>query len=280
MYKQLIIAHPWLSDRATISADSEQGSLPALNLIKSPYPTDWWRSQGSPGEVRITIHLPEVDWLLWDLVTPLYTNSSEEGTWQVIAANSEAGLASPTFEDAVRPLWPVPDMMRPGEPDWRHAFRWLKGNQRTEPWVQLIVNDPSPVVDPSVVDPFIQWGRLYVALAWQPSYHHDKGSEFTPAAEKGRRVITQGGGTRVGASAKPRTFRFNVGFLTQEEMLTKGYELDRIVGTTSDLLVVDAPEDPVHLTKKMVYGTLPDVAGQVHQDYEIYTRQYAIEEML
>lgn len=279
MYKQLLLCHPGLSDRATISASSEQGSLPASNLLRSPYPTDWYRSQGSPGEVRLTIHLPEIDGLLWDTVAPLYGNASEEGTWQIVSAMTEGGLDDPSFEDAVRPLWTVPDMLRPGAPEWRHAFRWLKGNPRPEPWVQLIINDPAPVVPADVVDPFQQWGRLIMGLGWQPSYHHDRGSELTPANERGRRVTTQGGGDRLGTTARPQAFKFNVGFLTREEMLTKGYDLDRIVGTTGDLLVVDAPEDPVFLDRGMIHGTLTSVSGLKHDDFDSYSKAYTIQGM-
>jgi hypothetical protein len=281
MHKKLVIAHSWLSDQASISATSEVGSLPAVNLIRSQYPTDAWRSLGSPGLIRVRMHLPEVEWLGWNLVAPLFTNSSAVGTWQVIAAPTEAQLASPTFEGAVLPCRPVPAMDRPGEPDWRHALSWLgEANVRTEPWVEIIWDDPEPVVPAGITSPFVQWGRVYVTLGWQPSYHRSKGAELTPANERGRRVTTQGGGTRVGPASRPRRYRFNVGFLTREEMLTKGYELDRIVGTTRDLLVIEDPEDPVHLHKGMIYGTLPEPGVERHEEYNTYSRQYQIEEMI
>lgn len=282
-YQQLILAHSYLSDQAMIVATSEQGTMPATNLLRSPYPStaNSWRSLGGARTIKLTIHLPEIDGLLWDLVTPLFTNSSIDGTWQIIAAPTEAGLDSgPTFVDDVRSLWPAPNMMAPGEPEWRHALRWLKGNPRTEPWLQLIVDDPSPVVSDDVLSPFVQWGRLYVALAWQPSYHHDRGAEMTPSNERGRRVVTQGGGDRTGSAARPRTFKFNVGFLTRDEMLTKGWELDRLVGTSGDLLVIEAPEDPLYVHKGMIYGTLPDVVAQVEQEYDIHSRTYTIQERI
>jgi hypothetical protein len=203
MYKKLIIAHPWLSDQAFIQASSEAGTMSASNLVRSMYPTDWWRTNGTTSAV-LDIQLPALDWLQWDLVAPLYTNSGPEGTWQVLAANSQAGLDNPTFEDEVRPLWTVPDMERPGAPEWRHALRWLKNNVRTERWLRLVVTDPTARVPQDVLSPFLQWGRLYVALAWQPSYHRDKGAELTPADERGRRVRVQSGGDRIGQTARPR----------------------------------------------------------------------------
>jgi hypothetical protein len=280
MYKQLILAHPYLSDRSVVTCDSEQGSMPASNLTRSQNPTDWYRSQGSPGTIHMTFHLPEDDGLLWDLICLGYVNSSEDGTLQVIAAMTEGGLGSPSFEDSVRPLWPVPNMLYAGAPEWRHAFRWLEGNPRSEPWVQLIINDPNPICDPDVVNPFFQAGRLFVALGWQPSYHHDKGEQLMPANEKGRRVVTQGGGTRIGIGPRPRSMQFNVAFLDRNEMMTKGYELDRLVGTSQDLLVCDAPKDPVHLDKGLIIGTLPSPGSEHHDDYESYSRSYQIEESL
>lgn len=284
MAQRLLIAHPWLSDQATVAATSEAASMPASNLVRRQAPSDAWRAINTVG-LSIDVHLPEVDLtgrpieISWDFVAPLYTNSSEDATWRIIAAPTQAELDSgPTFSDAERPCWTVPNMIRPGEPEWRHAFRWLPV-PRTEPWLRIYWDDPAPIVPTAEPTPFVQWGRLFVSLAWRPTYSRDRGAGLFPAAESARKGRTFSGATRRGKGPKPRKYRFNVGNLSHAEAMTRGYELARVVGESGQILVIDDPTDANYLDRKFIVGQASQVEFK-HEDFETNSVSYSIEEDL
>lgn len=269
--------------------------MPASNLVRRPQPSDAWRAT-QPVGLALTVHLPEVDGngrpveVLWDLVAALYTNSSEGATWRIVAAPSQAELDSgPTFSDQERPCWPVPDMIRPGEPEWRHAFRWLHqedpqtrhlvSTPRTEPWLRIYWNDPAPVVPTSEPSPFVQWGRLFVSLAWRPSYSRERGAGLSPAAERARKARTYSGGTTRGRGPRPRRYRFSVGDLGHAEASTRAYEFARVVGESGQLLVIDDPTDTSYLDRRFIVGTAEAVEVR-HEDFESHSLSYSIEEDL
>lgn len=283
MHKRLLIADPYLSDRASIYATSEVSGMGASRLLRSSQPKDRWVAPDLTN-LAVTIHLQEVSpghSRPWDLVAPLYTNSGPDSLWQIVASRTEAGLDDgPDLEDDTRAMRPDPNMDGDGEPAWRHALRWFEGEQHDYPWIRMHVNDASPLLpDDYTGAPYAEWGRLYVSLAWQPSYHHDKGSGLTVANEQPRRVRSHAGSTHFGEAPRPRTFQFNVGFLDKAEMRTRGYRLDRVAGASGDVLVVDDPYDADLVHQGMIYGYLAP-APQRHEDWETYSRAYTIEEAL
>jgi hypothetical protein len=179
-------------------------------------------------------------------------------------------------------------VLRPGEPEWRHAFRWLNAPDpvngrpvsapRSEPWLRIYWDDPNPAV-PAGQAPFVQWGRLFVSLAWRPTYSRDKGAGLTPALERARVARTYGGGQRRGLSPKPRRYRFNVGFLGHAEAMTRAYELARIVGASGQIVVIDNPEDSLYLDRKFICGAAEPTELR-HEDYETNSQAYTVEEDL
>lgn len=284
--RRLLMAHSYLSDRADLTASSEASSSLAVGNLQLPAPTDWWRSASGDAETAyVTVHLPTLteygSSIGWNLVAPLYTNSGPDAEWRVVSAAALLDLpddidvrsGSWAWDSDLMSARPALNMDRPGEPEWRHAFTFLGDDVlRTEEWVRVFWRDPSPLGGGN----FAQWGRLYVAQAYRPSYSRDSGAELTAAAERPRKGRTQGGNLRVGAAAKPREFRFNVGFLAKAEALSTLYEFDRIAGASGDVLVIDDPESE-YVHRGMIYGYLTP-AGIRHQDFDTYTRSYFLEE--
>lgn len=280
--RRLLMAHPYLSDRAqaVYASSSASGSMPVQNLL-TQQPTEWWRSASGVTDASVTIHLP-TEALLgfpleWSVVAPLYTNAGPDALMRVVAAETESELDNDPapYDSLWLPARPWLNMDRPGEPSWRHSLLFAgDATVLTYEWARIYWSDPAPIGGD-----FIQWGRLYVSLPWRPSYHHDRGSGLTPALETPRRAQTQGGQTRFGRGSRPRKFRFNVAFLSQDEADSLAYELDRIVGASGDLLVVDDPADVDHGSHRAIMGTIEP--GELrHDDFDSYSRAYTITEML
>lgn len=281
--RKMLISTPYLSDRAEqiTASSSASDSLAVNNLIISPQPSTVWRTLDLDPFVVIKLpeDLAEVA-CEWNTVQPLYTNSGPDATWKVTAAMTEGGLATPTYDSGWIPARPVTGMDRPGEPEWRHALLWLGDDVvRTEPWVKIFWNDEAPLRPDNVAEDFVQWGRLFVSLGWRPPYHRDRGAELMPADERPRRVMSQGGASRIGRSARPKRYRFTVGHMETEEALTAAYELDRVAGASGDVTVVEDPEATSHLHKRYIYGTL-DPGGLRHEDFDTWSRAYNLTEML
>lgn len=305
--QQMILAHPYLSDRAGIVASSEaSASLAVSNLIADPSPRTPYRSADntSANGISIDVQLPELDeyggLTEWNLFAFMYANSGPAAEMRLCWGADFTGDSLPTAMDdampgavpyvngdtGVVPARPAPaaNMDRPGEPDWRHAFVWLgmhpgvlpttdKDALATGPCLRFFWRDPSPLGGYT----FVQAGRLFVSVGYRPSYHHNVGSGLTAAAEKARKSRSQGGALRVGGSARPRAFSFEVGFLERDEAMGPLYEFDRVAGASGDVLVIDSPEDPSWVHRGMIHGYL-EPAPIRHQAFDTHTRTYQLEE--
>lgn len=284
MGPKTLLAHNWLLDNAELAASSEGPTTPVSNLQRQD-PRKPWLATDVAG-VTVTVRLPEVDDLLWDLVAPLYTNASADATWRVVAAASDDGLDTPTYDSGVMSCWPCPGMDAPGNPEFKHAFSWISttnpaghqvGAPRSESFIRIYWDDPKPFV--SAGDPVVQWGRLFVSLAWRPYYGRERGAALSPSAERTRSVRTLGGGNVRSRGPKPRKYSFSLGSITDAEAKTRAYEIARIVGAGGQLLVIDDPSDAAHLHQRFIVGSI-DPVSQRHDGFDSSSTSYTIEEDL
>jgi hypothetical protein len=156
------IATPVDIDAAVVTASDAVGTLPVSNL-KRYMPFDRWRTNLTVEEAYLTIDFGSakpvrVVWLG-------YTNASEDATWRVRAATSEANLtADPVYDSGTMSHWPASNLS-----NWErtHALLVLQGALACR-WWRIDVNN----VDSD--DNYYECGRLYMADPWTPSRGMDQ----------------------------------------------------------------------------------------------------------
>lgn len=90
--ENIVIATPDFSDNANLQADSTGGNT-NVSLLQRMSPRDKWQSAGlSNLNIRAIADAPQA----WNLISLLYTNASEEATWQLIG--DESSPAASPFE--------------------------------------------------------------------------------------------------------------------------------------------------------------------------------------
>jgi hypothetical protein len=279
-HRQLMIASPTLSDEAVVSAANTPPTMSAENLL-SYQPTDWMRVTSALDSVVIDVYMPDTlpypyTEVEWTAVMPMYTNAGEDDVWRVTASPTLGGLSSPTFDTGWMNLLKVPGT---GRLPWKHGLYWTERHPdgsdagvRTERFLRIYVDASG---NP---DGFLQWGRLYVCKPWQPPNHCNRGVRLLHD-EQARRVETEGGASRVARRPRPRVLEFGVDFVSREEMLAEGYEIDSSRGISGDVAVVYDPDSP-NLHKMYLYGTMQSPEPMQEEDGDDFSHAYKVRELL
>ena len=238
-----VIATPDWSDAATLTAQHALATAPVTNLQKIQ-PKDIWDSDGN-----LTTYL-EVDrgsQQPFNVVSLLYTNLTESGTWQVRSANSQAGLtSSPDYDSGIIGVWPSPMLET-----WDYVHTWLLlPASQTNQWVRI---DLSNAGNPAGT---IQAGRLYVSNAWQSSLHMQLGLEWGFVDESPQEISTVSSTRHIRPKERIPTAAFNLGLLPEAETMTNLFDLFRVRGSSEDVLAVLDTTDTTYLHHRMIYGTL------------------------
>lgn len=286
----IVIARPELGDAAVITAGSAGATTPASNLQRKQ-PTDIWQTVDL-STAYLIIDLGSSQAI--NLIALLFTNATSGAIWRIRAASSEALLYTapvydgPTFQYL---LTEAGDYLTtesgdrlltesPGGILWcsdtlesrRHGLLFLT-TPITARWIRIDITD---VANP---DGMFRAGRLYVSNAWQPSINMQYGwsngwDDASPITEtRGRNLIP---------NAKPPipVVDFSLAFLSEDEMLTNAYEIDRVRGASKDMLVITNPDASVHLQKHMFYGLMSNGRKISNKQYALYEISYALKGLI
>ena len=133
------------------------------------------------------------------------------------------------------------------------------------------------ISDPAAA--YLDFGRLYVANAFQPSYNMVYGFQqgFIDPSQEYETIS----GDSISLKRKKRRFaELTLEDLTEDEVFAELYPLDQLVGTTGDVLFVPQPGDETHLQFTAIYGKIEAMQPNVITSYNRFTRQYRIKELL
>lgn len=255
----VIITKANWSDVATLSGGGTIEAGTALTNLQTMQPSDVWGSAvGGDVHVLADRGSPQP----FNLVSMLFSNASSAATWQVRAgATSVVG----DFDSGTMTFWASPNLE-----SWtyRHSVLFIVGGI-THRWVRVDVDDPTNPAG------FLRAGRLYIANAWQPTANFQWGHALG-FDDESTRTKTPGGQTLVSRVPPIPAMEFVLGFLSEEEMLSNAYELDRLQGASRDVLVIGDPTSSDHLHKKMVYGLLEPGARIVGRALRVFERRYSV----
>ena len=106
------------------------------------------------------------------------------------------------------------------------------------------------------VDGYLDLYKIVVSPAWQPSINLSKKWQLQ-YVDKGKGTRSRGGQLYIDAVPQYRKLKISLSGFTKTEMLSNKLELDRLVGTTSPVLICLDPLDNNSLGDKSIYGTQP-----------------------
>lgn len=264
----MIIAHPGLSDSATLAtAETVAASMPLTNL-QSIQPTDAARFL-SPGSAYFTVDFGAATTV--DFCALGYTNATFAATWRVRAAATEAGLTgAPSYDSGSISLWPAS-----GLGDWAYVHGLLDiGVDKTFRWWRIDIADAGNPAG------YFQAGRLILANAWRPrGILNSEGAEFG-WQDSSEWSQSRGGQTYVDGRPRARSFSFGLSNIDDTEMFPNAFWLDRTRGRVKDVIF---SLDPAHATLAQdwtIIGLMSELSPARTLQKNRWAKRYQIEELL
>jgi len=228
----MIIATPEVSDGAAIYAGSSTAAGPIANIQKMQ-PTDVWESNTTTP--YFVLNFGSV--IPINLVAMLFTNAVATDTWRIRTADTEGGLTSAPDEDTTATA------MTDISPDG-HVFHWEPDGWSNQ-WLRIDFALAS--------SPFMA-GRAYVANALQPENGRKYGTgdgyddDSVIDATDGSALIPNDGANRA-------ILNFTLNLKTEAERHSIR-EINRLRGSSGDMVVVTNPTASTNLGDMLYYGLM------------------------
>lgn len=229
----ILFLSPRISDQATVTASSEVASLPAT-FAQNQEPTKKWRTTGCAAEYVVFSWSP--DDLVITHAAVVGHNLTSAATIRLRLADTVPSLtAAPDKDSGVVSAWPTSG--KHTDPEWAHELS-LVGvtNAVGYRYARL---DFADAANPAG---FLEFGRIAVGRAWQPSANIDLDPTigFVP-------IDVQEPNSYGQTFTDPRPYaqrQFDLAFsaLDQDDVHDYAMELSRLRGQAGDVIVSIDPE--------------------------------------
>ena len=206
-----------------------------------------------------------------------------------VRGSTESAFASPAYDSGWVDCWPA-GVIPQGLLEWGDGDFWmgtvpadLRASYST-PYINLISSRPSlrywriEIDDTTNAASHIDIGRVVIADTWQPQSNMSVGASLVHED----RSITEesiGGDEYHDQRNKFRVFRFSLDNLTDAEAHSKVLDLQRIEGTTGQVLCIPNPGDLANGFRRNFLGRLRTISPMVYASYTQRTTQYEIKEV-
>lgn len=125
---------------------------------------------------------------------------------------------------------------------------------------------------------YFQIGSAWIGALWQPAKNFSYGQQIG-RVDPSVKSKSRGGQLYIDVRDQYRTHQFTMDFLTETEIYDEVFELDRVAGTSSNILWVPDPSG-TRQNRQAIFGTLTDLAPAANPFFATFSRQYQIEERL
>lgn len=264
----ILIASPILSDLSEIIVSDEEENFPFSNL-QTIQLYDKWRTTIISNPIIIDIDLSNNSNISYNLISLLGTNASQTSTYRIVIADSQVELdTSPVYDSGTLSLWPS-DLS-----DWTsvNLVHYLETSYNND-WVRIVVTDTSNSLG------YFEAGRLYISDAWVPSINIGYGWSIQWVDNS---IIDKSLGNNSFIYQKPkyRVLEFELKFITEDEMFLNGAKLDRLRGSSKDILVIQDVSNLDRLQELTVYGLSTELSPIINNIFHYYSKRYKIEELI
>lgn len=207
-----------------------------------------------------------------------------------ITACSNSGFTSPEYQSAWIEVWPA-GVIPISQLEWEDDNFWL-GTMTQE--ARAGYNSPFLHILPSsqflrywkieVDDTFnpagyVNFGRLFMAQSWQPLRNMTYGANL--GYDDPTEIVTSlTGAEYFDVRGKYRLHKFDLDFLSKEEVHQQIFEMQRLSGTSAEVLVVPDKDDSITFVQRSFVGRLKSLSPVVQNHLAYYTTSIEIKELL
>jgi len=126
---------------------------------------------------------------------------------------------------------------------------------------------------------YVQAGRLFVGDAWEPIYNMSYGAGLS---YENRDEIDEAdsGSEYFNTRPSPRVARFTLGFMTEDEAMTRAFDMQRTQGATQDVLFVWNQSDVAHAARRSFLGRLRSLQPIEQDFFDNFRSTHEIKELL
>lgn len=254
----IYLAHPELSDAATITGSAAMGDMTIGNVQKKSLSRVYRTSDLS---ASIAIDLGSAQAI--NLCSIVAHNGSASGT-VTIKAGTTAAVSD--YTSGALDLITGSDLGYSS-----NSFASVFASQTYRYW-QLDFSDASNT------DGYLQIGRIYLSNAFTPDTNINYGIEegFSDLSRNTRTL----NGEVISVEREPyRVAQFEMDFLSKDEAFTSLYEFDRLRGKKKDVVFIPDMAESTHFQRRFVYGIFSEINPIVNRAFRIYRKRYRIEEI-
>lgn len=154
----------------------------------------------------------------------------------------------------------------PGSFRWGEDDYWLR-NDHLGGYLIHVFPDLVParywsieIDDQDNPDGFLNLGRLFMPLGWQPSLNYEYGATF---GLRNNTLVsnTLSGGKKFWRRVNPRTMRVSFPLLPESEGFGQAYRFMQRVGFDAPVFVIPDPDDATTINSRSFFGTLTENDG-------------------
>lgn len=266
--------YPNIDGKATLTGGSWEVSLPLTNLQTREIKQYARTTDDANASTKFTATLDRARPL--SVVALIDHNLSTSATYR-IRLYDDAGLTMLAYDSGTMDVFGTvyDEDTEPG--GWDGGNLWdlgLTEEEReglTASLVHLLTTATSAqyllfeLFDTSNLDGYVQAGRLFMGSGWTPAVNMQYGASLR---YESRDEIDEAdsGAEYFNARPAPRIAQFELGFMTQDEGMGRAFDMQRIVGTTGEVLFIWNQADTLHFLRRSFLARLRTLSP-IEQNY-------------
>lgn len=250
------IAYSNLFDSATITASSQQLLAPATNL-QVPHIAKRWRSE-EPNAAYVIADFGSL--VAIDTLAALGLTTSAIGTTRRrLSTTDSTGIAGDAYDSGILAV----------DINYNQTVDLLDAPVMAR-YLRLDIADAGAG--------FVEAGRIVAALRTQYTFNFDWNWQ-RQRTDRSIQTKTRGGQTLIWRDLVYRMLDVTFNFITPAERDGIVETIDRVNGLKDDVLFVIDPTSP-NLARDCIWGLMTELTPVVNPNFDVYSKQYKIEERL
>lgn len=275
------------TDAGSLSGGSWLTTLPLANLQNRQVQKVSRSSNATNASTQFTIDLGQARSI--GVVALVVHNISVLGRVRITASDT-AGFTVTYYNSGWINVWPsgqIPQSLL----EWEEDNFWLgtlSANARAgyqSPFIHLLATAQSlrywkvEVDDTTNADGYVQIGRLFMAATWQPSVNYSYGAGLgyqDPTAVD----TSLSGAEFFDVRSRYRVFNFELQYIANAEAYVQALELQRLSGTSGEVLVVPDSADTANQPARSFVGRLVQLAPITQPQPSTFNCAFQVKELL
>lgn len=283
---KIVLAWQNRIDAATLSGGDWLASLPRANLAHRQVQRVARTASLATADTQFDVDLGQARRI--GVLALVVHNLSVSATARVRAA-ATADFAAPLYDSGWVEVWPsglIPQELLEWEDDnfWLGTLSEEARAGYQSPWIHLLAETTArywrvEIDDAANADGYVQIGRAFLAATWTPTANFSYGA--APVYEDPSSFeASLSGAEYFDLRSRYRVFSFSLDWLSPTEAYAQALELQRLCGSTGEVLVIPDPDDAVNQTRRNFVGRLRRLSPIPHRSLNFYSTSYELKELL